>query len=96
MRKVSNTLREEILAGINFREFFSGHIAGINFREWGFTEDFAGINFRELSLTKDFAGINFRESALFKDFAGVNLTFAFRNIFSATLVYGFENNLSKN
>ena len=77
------SLREEIFAGINFRAL-------------GSTEDFAGINFRELNLTKDFAGINFRESALFKDFAGVNLTFAFRNIFSATLVYGFENNLSKN
>ena len=77
------TLREEIFAGINFRNFLSFGA-------------FAGINFRELSLTKDFAGINFRESALIKDFAGVNLTFAFRNIFSATLVYGFENNLSKN
>ena len=84
------------LGGRNFREFFFGHFAGINFREFGFTEDFAGINFRELSLTKDFAGINFRESALFKDFAGVNLTFAFRNIFSATLVYGSENNFGKN
>ena len=89
-------MSEEIFAGIDFREFFFGHFAGINFREFGFTEDFAGINFRELSLTRDFAGINFRESALFKDFAGVNLTFAFRNIFSTTLVYGFENNLSKN
>ena len=68
----------------------------MNFRQFGFTEDFAGINFRELSLTKDFAEINFRESALIKDFVGVNLTFAFWNIFSATLVYGFENNLSKN
>ena len=54
------------------------------------------MNFRELSLTRDFAGINFRESALFKDFAEVNLTFAVRNIFSTTLLYGFENNLSKN
>ena len=34
----------------NFREFFSGHFAGINFLELGFTKDFAGINFRELSL----------------------------------------------
>ena len=58
------TLREEIFAGINFREFFFRHFTGINFREFGFTEDFAGINFREMSLTKDFAGINFRESAL--------------------------------
>ena len=40
-------------------------------------------------------GINFHESALFNDFAGVNLTIALRNIFSATLVYGFANNLSK-
>ena len=76
------TLREEIFKGINFREF-------------GFTKNFAGINFRELSLTKDFAGINFRESALYKDFAGVNFAFALRNIFSTTLVYGFENNISK-
>ena len=79
-----------------FANIFWGHFAGINFREFGFTEDFEGINFRELSLTKDFAGINFRESALFKDVAGVNLTFAFRNIFFTTLVYGFENSLSKN
>ena len=79
-----------------FANFFFGHFAGINFRELGFTEDFAGINFRELSLTKDFAGINFRESALYKDFAGVNLTFALKKIFPLTLVYGFENNLSKN
>ena len=64
-----NSLREEIFAGINFREVFFRHFAGINFRELGFTEDFAGINFRELCLTKDFAGINFRESAFFKDFA---------------------------
>ena len=89
------TLREEIFARFTFREFFFGHFAGINFREFSFTEDFAGINFRDLSLTRNFAGINFRESALFKDFAGVNLTFAFRNTFSAILVYGFENNLSK-
>ena len=90
------TLREEIFAGINSREFFYGHFAGINFRELGFPEDFAGINFRELNLTKDFAGINFRESAPYKDFAGVNLTFTLRNILSSTLIYGFENILSKN
>ena len=87
-------LREEIFAGINFREFVFGHFAGINFCEFGFTEDFAGINFCELSLTKDFAGINFRESALFNDFVGINLMIALRNIFPTA--YGFENNLSKN
>ena len=92
---MSITLREEIFAGINFREFFSGHFAGINFRELGFTEDFAGINFRKLNLTKDFAGINFRESALFKEFSEVNSTFALRNMFSTTLFYGFKNNLLK-
>ena len=75
--------------------FFFGHFAGINFREFGFTEDYTGINFRELSLTKDFAGINFREGALYKDFVGVNLGFSLKNIFSTTLVYGFENILSK-
>ena len=91
-----NTLREDIFAGINLREFFWGYFAGINFRELGFTEDFTGIDFRELSLTKAFARINFRESALFKDFARVNFTFAFRNIFSTNLAYGFENSLSKN
>ena len=97
MRTAGNfTLREEIFAGINFRELFSRHFAGINFCELAFTEDFAEINFRKLSLTKDFAGINFRESALFKNFVGVNLTFALRNIFSTTLVYGLKNNLSKN
>ena len=72
-----STLREEIFTGINFREFFLGHFAGINFRELGFTVDFAGIDFRELSLTKDFEGINFRESALFKDFAGRSRKCAF-------------------
>ena len=56
--------REEIFAGINFRDFFLGHFAGTNFRELGFTKDFAEINFCKLSLTKDFAGINFRECAL--------------------------------
>ena len=50
-------------------------MAKINYREFGFTEDFAGINFRELSLTKDCPVINHRESDLFKDLAGVNLTF---------------------
>ena len=75
------TLREEIFAGINFRDFFFGHFAGINFRELGFIEDFAGINFRELSLRKDFAGINFRELSLTKDFPEVNLMFAFSNVF---------------
>ena len=89
------TLREEIFTGINFWEFFFGHFAGINFRELGFNKDFAGINFRELSLTKDFAGINFRECALYKDFVGVNFAFSLKNIFSTTLVYGFENILSK-
>ena len=68
---------------------------GINFRELGFTEDLAGINFQELNLTKDFAGINFRESASYKDFAGVNFPFSLSNIFSTTLVYDFENILSK-
>ena len=84
-----------ITLGKNFREIFFGYFAGINFREFGSTEDFAGINFRELSLTKDFAGINFRECALYKDFVGVNFTFSLENIFSTTLVYGFENILSK-
>ena len=74
-----------MFAGINFREFFYGHFPGIYFRKLGFTEDFAGINFREFSLTKDFSEINFHE-----DFTGVDLTFA------STIVYGFENNLSKN
>ena len=41
-------------------------------------------------------GINFWESALHKDFTGVNLAFALKKIFPLTLVYGFENNLSKN
>ena len=79
-----------------FAKKIFGHFEDINFRELGFTEDFAVKNFRELSLTKDFAGINFRESALYKDFPGVNLMFALIHIFPTTLVYGFENNLSKN
>ena len=77
-----------------FKNFF-GHFERIDFRQFGFTGDFAGIDFRKLSLTRNFAGINFRESAFFKDFAGVNLTFAFRNIFSTTLLCGFGNNFSK-
>ena len=77
--------------------YFFGHFATINFCEFGYTEEFLkGISFRVLSLTKDFAGHNFRESALFKDFAGVDVTFALKNIFPMTLVYGFEINLSKN
>ena len=39
-----NTLKEEIFAGIDFREFFFGHFAGINLLQIVFTEDFAGIN----------------------------------------------------
>ena len=89
--KPNRTFSRELI----FANFFFGHFAGINFREFAFTEDFAGINFHELSLTKDFAGINFRESTFYKDFAVVNLTYASRNIFSMILVYGFENNLSK-
>ena len=58
---IRNTLREEIFAGINFHEFFSGHFVGINFRKLGFTEDFAGINVRKLSVIKDFAGTNFSQ-----------------------------------
>ena len=92
----SNTLREEIFAGINFREFFFGHCAEISIRELGSTEDSAGIYFRELNLTKDFAGINFRESALFKDFTGSKFSVCLEEYFSTTLIYGFENNLSKN
>ena len=61
-----------------------------------FFGSFAGNNSREFCISEDFTGINFRESALFKDIAGVDLTFAFSNIFSKTLVYGFENNVSKN
>ena len=70
--------------------------AGIKFPTLNFTENFAGINFREMSLTKDFAAINFRESAFFKDFTEAHLTFAVKNIFPTTMVYGFENILSKN
>ena len=78
-----------------FANFFLGHFAVINFRELGFTEDFTVINFRELSLTKDFAGINFCESAFYKDFAGENFAFYLKNIFSTTLLYGFESILRK-
>ena len=74
---------------------FLGHFSGIIFRELGFTKDFAGIIFREFCLTKDSKGIIFRKCNLYKDFAGINFAFALRNIFSMTLVYGFENNLSK-
>ena len=81
---IRNTLREEIFAGINFHEFFSGHFVGINFRKLGFTEDFAGINVRKLSVIKDFAGTNFRKSVLYKDSEGVNLIFALKKNLSMT------------
>ena len=58
--------------------------------------DFAVINFHELTFTKDFAGINVRERNLYKDFAGIDFLFALREIFSITLVDGFETNLSRN
>ena len=95
MQKLFDFHIEEIFAGINFREFFVGHFAEINFRELGFNKDFAGINFQELSLNKDFAGFDFRECALYKDFVGINFAFSLKNIFSTTLVFGFENILSK-
>ena len=72
--KKSKYLMGKIFCGNWFSRFFL-HFTGINFYEFGFTEDFAGINFHEFRLTKDFAGMNCRESALFKDFTGVNLTF---------------------
>ena len=59
----------------------------------GITKDFAGINFRELGLTKDLTGINIHER---KYFEGINFAFILRKIFSTTLVYDFENDLSKN
>ena len=89
------TLKVEIFAGINFCEFFLGHFAGIDFCELDFTKDFARINFRKSGLTKDFAGINFRERDLYKDLKGMNFAFVLRNIFSTTLVYSIENDLSK-
>ena len=49
-----------------------------------------------MGFTEDFTGIDFRECALFEEFAGVNLMFALGNIFSTTLAYRLENNLSKN
>ena len=70
--------------------------AGINFRELSFTKDFAGIDFRELGLTKDFTGINFRERNFYKHFEGINFAFTLGKTFSTTLVYGSENDLSKN
>ena len=59
----THILSEEIFAGIDFREFFFGHFAGIDLLRIVFTEDFAGINFCELSLTKDFA-VNSRKCPL--------------------------------
>ena len=43
-----------------------------------------------------FTGINFCERKFYKDLVAINFAFAIRNIFSMTLVYGFENDLSKN
>ena len=45
---------------------------------------------------KDFTGMNFCERNLYKDFTGMKFAFALWNIFSTTLGYGFENDLSKN
>ena len=59
------TLREEILAGINFRNFLSDILQEVILM--GFTNEFAGIIFRELGLTKNFTGFDFREHN--KDFA---------------------------
>ena len=70
--------------------------AGINFRKLSFTKDLAGIDFCKLGLTKDFRGINFRKRKLCKHFEGINFTFTLRKTFSTTLVYGSENDLSKN
>ena len=67
----------------------------MNFRKLSFTKDFAGINFREFGLTKDFTGINFR-GRNYKYFEGITCVITLRKIFSTTLVYGFENDLSKN
>ena len=55
---MDNILREEIFAGINFREV-------------GFTKDFAGINFPKRNLYKDFAGVNFAFDVedIFHDFS---------------------------
>ena len=39
---------KKFLRELIFANYFSGHFAGINFRELGFTEDFAEINFGEL------------------------------------------------
>ena len=86
---VLSTLSKEIFAVINVREFFSGHFAGINFRELSSTKDFVGINFRELGLIKDFTGINFRERNLYKYFEGINFACTLKEYFSTTLVYGF-------
>ena len=52
--------------GINCREFYFGHFAGIDFGELGFTQIFAVHKF-----LKYFAGINFRESLTLKDFAEI-------------------------
>ena len=65
---------------------------GIKFHELGFTKNFAGFDFRELNLTKDFVGIFFRE---YENFARINFAFSLSNIFSMTIVYGLENNLSR-
>ena len=59
--------------------------AGINSRKFFFGH-FAGINFRELGFTE----------CPLQRFCGIKFKGCFKNIFSTALVYGFQNNLSKN
>ena len=75
---VQSTLGEEIFAETNCFNFSPNILRKLVFPNW--------------ALTNNFPGINFRKSGLFKDFAAINSTFTFRDIFSTTSVYGFENN----
>ena len=68
----------------------------LNYLELRVKRDFAIINFRELGLIKNFTGINFWKINPYKDFAENEFSVCLQENFSATLVYGFENDLSNN
>ena len=60
-QKVWHTLREDIFAGINYRNFFSRNFSGIDFRDLDFIKDFAGRHFRGFS-TKTLGELHFAVS----------------------------------
>ena len=79
-RKMKRQLEKEHQVAIIFSELI---FAGINFRTFGFTKAFAGINFRECDRHRYWP-------------IQMNFSFALQNTFSLILIYGFDNDLTKN